>query len=68
MPDGLALKLQEYDMEIKHRPGRTHNNADALSRLEDNQVLLVKSTDFENMLEASAAEVTVTGFQSHPTD
>ncbi len=25
--------LAEYDMEIQHRPGRRHNNADALSRI-----------------------------------
>ena len=25
-------RLQEYDYEIQHRPGRLHNNADALSR------------------------------------
>ena len=24
-------RLQEYDYEIQHRPGRLHNNADALS-------------------------------------
>ena len=29
-----ALKLQEYDMNIKHRPGKTHCDADALSRMD----------------------------------
>src|SRR5690606_22522372 len=29
-----SLKLQEYDMEIQHRPGRVHSNVDPLSRLE----------------------------------
>lgn len=27
------MDLQEFDFEVKHRPGRLHNNADALSRL-----------------------------------
>ena len=27
-----ALKLQEYQIEIKYRPGKTHQNADCLSR------------------------------------
>jgi hypothetical protein len=27
------MDLQEFDFEVKHRPGRMHNNADALSRL-----------------------------------
>jgi hypothetical protein len=29
-----SLKLQEYDMEIQHRPGRVHSNVDPLSRME----------------------------------
>lgn len=29
-----SLKLQEYDMEIEHRPGRIHSNVDPLSRIE----------------------------------
>jgi hypothetical protein len=28
-----SLTLQEYNMDIQHRPGRSHSNADALSRL-----------------------------------
>jgi len=27
-----SLKLQAYDMEVQHRPGKIHGNADALSR------------------------------------
>jgi hypothetical protein len=27
------LKLQGYDFEIKHRPGKDNTNADALSRI-----------------------------------
>ena len=27
-----AMKLQEFDMEIRHRPGHKHTNADAMSR------------------------------------
>src|SRR5436305_15098463 len=27
------MKLQQYDFEIKHRPGKSNANADALSRL-----------------------------------
>ncbi|KAI9560561.1 reverse transcriptase/ribonuclease H [Daphnia sinensis] len=27
-----ALKIQEYDIEIGYRPGKTHQNADTLSR------------------------------------
>ena len=29
-----ALYLQQYSFEVKHRPGKLHGNADALSRLE----------------------------------
>ncbi|HEV7737633.1 MAG TPA: ribonuclease H family protein, partial [Chlamydiales bacterium] len=29
-----ALKVQEYEMEITHRPGRLHTNVDALSRID----------------------------------
>lgn len=34
-----ALKLQEYDLEIKHRPGKLHGDADALSRMDGEGVL-----------------------------
>ena len=27
------MDLQEFDFEVKHRPGRVHNNCDGLSRL-----------------------------------
>ena len=33
-------KLQEYDFEIKHRSGRKYTNADALSRLPWDQLVL----------------------------
>src|SRR5581483_7965791 len=37
MPEGRRarwiMKLQQYDFEIKHRPGKSNANADALSRL-----------------------------------
>ncbi len=29
-------ELSQYDMDIKHRPGKLHQNADALSRIPDN--------------------------------
>lgn len=35
-----SLKLQEYDMEIKHRPGRKHSNVDPLSRLEESATIV----------------------------
>ena len=39
--DGQAARwhelLSEYDMEIKHRPGKLHQNADALSRRPSNE-------------------------------
>jgi hypothetical protein len=28
-----ALKIQEYDMKIGYRPGKSHQNADCLSRI-----------------------------------
>ena len=34
-----GLKLQEYDMVIINRPGKKHRNADALSRIDDNNVI-----------------------------
>ena len=38
MPTGRrarwVMELQQYDFVIKHRPGKTNNNADALSRIE----------------------------------
>ena len=34
-----GLKLQEYDMEIKNRPGKVHKNADALSRLDNENII-----------------------------
>ena len=37
MPEGRharwIMKLQQYDFEIKHRPGKSNANADTLSRL-----------------------------------
>ena len=39
-----ALFLQAYDYEIIHRPGRIHNNADALSRM-PHQPLTVQSEE-----------------------
>ena len=38
-----ALYLQQFDMEIKYRPGKLHQNADALSRL---PILVVVSNTF----------------------
>jgi hypothetical protein len=31
-----ALKMQEYDMKIGYRPGKSHQNADCLSRIPKN--------------------------------
>jgi hypothetical protein len=31
-----ALKIQEYDMKIGYRPGKSHQNADCLSRIPKN--------------------------------
>jgi hypothetical protein len=38
-----ALYLQQFDMEIKYRPGKLHQNADALSRT---PILVVMSNTF----------------------
>ena len=35
-----ALQLQQYDFDIIHQPGKSHRNADALSRLPYPQVQL----------------------------
>ena len=35
-----ALQLQQYDFDIIHQPGKSHGNADALSRLPYPQVQL----------------------------
>ena len=46
------IKLQECDMEIQHRKGKIHSNADALSRIgEDGTIYLVKKygDDFEDI-------------------
>ena len=37
-----GLRLQEYDFQIKHRPGRIHGNVDALSRLITNSITELK--------------------------
>ena len=34
-----GLKLQAHDMEIRHRPGAVHRNADALSRIDEDNVI-----------------------------
>jgi hypothetical protein len=34
-----GLKLQEYDMDIKNRPGKIHQNADALSRIDSSNII-----------------------------
>ena len=47
-----ALRLQEFDMEIIHRPGRTHANADALSRIEDNRIMVIDSADTKSTFDA----------------
>ena len=36
------MDLQEFDFEVKHRAGRVHNNADALSRLRPTPELIRK--------------------------
>jgi len=40
-----ALKLQGYNFEIEHRPGKNHNNVDPLSRLENHQIHVIFSRD-----------------------
>ena len=34
-----GIKLQHHDMEIQDRPGKSNQNADALSRMDDNNVI-----------------------------
>lgn len=49
-----GLKLQEYDMEIVNRPGKTHQNADALSRIdEDNVIRLIKNDKLIDKVKAT---------------
>ena len=45
------LKLQEYDFDIEHRPGIKHRNADALSRLPVNAILLSDDDSLERLRE-----------------
>ena len=43
-----VMELQEYDFDVKHRPGSDHGNADALSRLpnvKDSDSPILHSTD-----------------------
>ena len=39
---GWLIDLQEFDLEVKHRAGCVHNNADALSRLRPTPELIRK--------------------------
>lgn len=52
-----ALKLQEYEMEIKHRAGRVHNNVDALSRIEDNVIKMMKGPEIEDELSHLTSDI-----------
>jgi hypothetical protein len=38
-----ALKIQEYDMKIGYRPGKSHQNADCLSRIPKNLAAIPKT-------------------------
>ena len=53
------LALQEYEFEIKHRPGRQHSNADTLSRFPraTTQQIPDKSVDEDVMVGVYATEV-----------
>jgi len=44
-----VMKLQEYDFIVTHRSGKTHSNADTLSRIHEDQVLTI-SMDTLNRL------------------
>ena len=47
-----ATEIQSHNFEIKHRSGKTHNNADALSRtFEDNLMVITDSNHWKELQE-----------------
>jgi hypothetical protein len=45
-----ALKIQEYDMKIGYRPGKSHQNADCLSRIPKNLGAIPKSSTEDKVI------------------
>ena len=45
-----ALKIQEYDMKIGYRPGKSHQNADCLSRIPKTLGAIPKSSTGDKVI------------------
>ncbi len=47
-----ALKIQQYDMKISYRPGKSHQNADCLSRIPKNLGAISKTPTGDKVIAA----------------
>ena len=62
------MRLQEYDFEVEHKPGRHHQDADAVSRLvcHVGEIEFKQMTPTERMVAALRPAVSRPGFGQGP--